>query len=170
MPDDGPAPASPPPAATPIGFTASHRRVLLALLVLLSGYIAARLALNPTSIGDPQPARPLRESELADRIDPNTADIPTLAALPGLGEKRAADIVRYREEALRANPDRPAFSRPLDLLKIRGIGYAMMTQLTSFLMFPDAPSSPAAPPAASPTPAPAAAAPTSAPASRKIPG
>jgi DNA uptake protein ComE-like DNA-binding protein len=121
-----------------IAFTPQHRRVLVVLLSLLIVYVAGRLILNPTFIDDPQPAHPLREAELADRIDPNTADVPTLAALPGLGMKRAADIVREREEFRRRNPGRPAYTRPQDLLRIDGIGYAMMNQLTPYLTFPRA--------------------------------
>lgn len=123
-------------------FPTSHRRAIVVLLSLLIGYVAIRLLLSPAHIADPQPARPARETELADRIDPNTADLPTLAALPGLGEKRAGDIIAYREQFARANAGQPAFIRPQDLLKIRGIGYAMMTQLTPYLMFPDPDSRP----------------------------
>jgi hypothetical protein len=128
-----------------IALTAPHRRVLLVLLCLLTIYTAGRMFLNRTYIGDPQPARPLRELELADRIDPNTADVATLAALPGLGMKRAADIVRYRDEFQRQNPGRRAFERAQDLLKIRGIGYAMMTQLAPYLLLPDPAGSSTAP-------------------------
>jgi DNA uptake protein ComE-like DNA-binding protein len=92
---------------------------------------------NRTYISDPQPARPARELDLADRIDPNTADVATLAALPGLGMKRAEDIVRYREQFQRENPGRRAFARAQDLLKIKGIGYSMMVQLAPYLLFPD---------------------------------
>lgn len=131
MPDDRPE----------IAFTPRHRRALLVLLCGLMGYIAFRLATNPTYVGDPQPTHPLREAELADRIDPNTADLPTLAALPGLGMKRAADIIAYREASRREDPARPPFTRPQDLLRIDGIGYAMMTQLAPYLVFPRPPAS-----------------------------
>ena len=119
-----------------IAFTPQHRRALTLLLSMLVGYLAIRLWINPTHIEAPQPTHPLREAELADRIDPNTADLPTLAALPGLGMKRAGDIVAFREAFRRQNPGRPAFTQPQDLLRIDGIGYAMMTQLTPYLIFP----------------------------------
>lgn len=120
----------------PIAWNDSQRRVLIFLLAITAGYIAFRLMRDSTQIENPQPPRPLRETELADRIDPNTADVATLAALPGVGMKRAADIVTYREEFARANPGRRAFAQLDDLLKIRGIGYAMMMQLSPYLYFP----------------------------------
>ena len=119
-----------------IAFTPQHRRALMLLLWVLVAYLAIRLWINPTHIDAPQPTHPLRKAELADRIAPNPADLPTLAALPGLGMKRAGDIVAFREEFRRQNPGRPAFTRPQDLLRIDGIGYAMMTQLTPYLTFP----------------------------------
>lgn len=122
-----------------IAFSPQHRTALALLLSVLVVYLAIRLWMNPTYIGAPQPVHPLREAELADRIDPNTADVPTLASLPGLGMKRAGDIVAFRESFVRQNPGRPAFTRPQDLLRIDGIGYAMMTQLTPYLAFPHPP-------------------------------
>lgn len=120
----------------PLAFSPRHRRALIVLLSLLLGYIGLRVALNPTLIAVPQANRPMRESELADRIDPNTADVPTLAALPGIGMKRAGEIVAYRDAFVRKNPGRLAFNQPADLLKIRGFGYATMTRLTPYFIFP----------------------------------
>jgi DNA uptake protein ComE-like DNA-binding protein len=113
---------------------------MIVLTALLMAYVGVRLLLHPSSIADPQPTRPAREAELADRIDPNTADVHTLATLPGLGEKRAGDIVNHRERFERANPGQRAFTRAQDLLKIDGIGYAMMTQLAPYLLFSQEPS------------------------------
>ena len=78
-------------------WTYSQRRVLLVLLSVLCVALIVRYALHPVYVSDPQPPVPARFSELADRIDPNTADWQTLAALPGIGERRAKDIVAYRE-------------------------------------------------------------------------
>lgn len=41
---------------------------------------------------------PAEGTETAEKIDINTADAALLQTLPGIGEKRAADIVAYREE------------------------------------------------------------------------
>lgn len=48
-------------------------------------------------------------------IDLNEADIETLCLLPGVGEKRAADIIAYRDEI-------GGFVSLEDLLQIPGIG------------------------------------------------
>ena len=48
----------------------------------LSLYIVVRWSRNRVYVADPQPLIAARANELADRIDPNIADIPTLSALP----------------------------------------------------------------------------------------
>ncbi len=50
-----------------------------------------------------------------ERVDLNTAGVEELQALPGIGEKRAADIVADRE----ANGP---FRYPEDLTRVKGIG------------------------------------------------
>jgi len=121
----------------PLGFSAAHRRAICILLAALILYLGLRLMRDRTFIDDPQPIRALRQHELADRIDPNVADLPTLSALPGLGDKRAADIIAYRDAAARRDPSRPPFAKLEDLLRIRGIGYSMMLQLAPHLRFPE---------------------------------
>ncbi|MDQ3440702.1 MAG: helix-hairpin-helix domain-containing protein [Planctomycetota bacterium] len=122
-------------------WTGSQRGVLIGLLGCLLVYLIVRLLLNPLYVSDPQPARPPRYDDLADKIDPNTADWQTLAALPGLGEKRARTIVEYREAFVAKNPDHPAFSEPEDLMLVRGIGPSMLAALRPYMLFPPAPSS-----------------------------
>ena len=116
-------------------WTAPQRAALIVIVIALLALLALRYALNPTYVGDPQPAQPSRFSELADLIDPNDADIPTLSALPLIGDKRAAEIVAYRNRVRRNDPDRIAFTRVEDLLRIRGIGPATIEQLRPFLIF-----------------------------------
>lgn len=117
-------------------WTGSQRRVLLALLACLLVYLVVRLILNPAYVSDPQPVKPSRYDELADRIDPNTADWQTLAALPALGEKRAKTIIEYRESFVKEHPDHLAFEEPEDLLLVRGIGNAMLATLRPYMLFP----------------------------------
>ena len=116
----------------------SQRRVLLVLLSILCVALIVRYALNPVYVSDPQPAVPARYGELADKIDPNTADWQTLAALPGIGERRAKDIVDYRERqrARAGDPGRIVFDAPGDLLYIKGIGPAMISGIQDYLIFP----------------------------------
>jgi DNA uptake protein ComE-like DNA-binding protein len=120
----------------PQPWTASHRGVLIGLLSCVLVYTVVRLILNPVYVSNPQPQIPARASELEDRIDPNSADWQTLAALPNIGQKRAEDIVAYREKYQMDHDGKLPFNRPEDLLPIRGIGTAMMTQLEPYLRFP----------------------------------
>lgn len=122
----------------PALWTASQRGVLIALLGCLLVYLIVRVVLNPLYVSDPQPARPARYDELADKIDPNTANWQTFAALPGLGEKRGKTIVEYRESFMKQHPDRLAFEEPEDLLLVRGIGPSMLATLRPYLLFPPA--------------------------------
>ena len=117
-------------------WTLPQRRALLGLLFALLAFLVFRYALNPVYVSDPQPERPARADELADRIDPNTAEWTDLAALPGIGEKRARDIVAYREGTKREAPGRVVFARREDLLRIKGIGPAMLEALDPYLIFP----------------------------------
>lgn len=124
-------------------WTLPQRRVLLALLAVLLPVLALRYACNPAYVPDPQPPYPARYEELADKIDPNAADLATLTALPMIGEKRARDIIEYREQRRAGAPDRPAFTAVEDLLRIKGFGTASVETLRPYLIFPMATSMPA---------------------------
>ena len=117
-------------------WTYSQRRVLLVLLSALCVVLIVRYALNPVYVSDPQPPVPPRFNELADKIDPNTAGWQTLAALPGIGERRAKDIIAYRERVRGSDPSRVVFDAPGDLLYIKGIGPAMVSGIQDYLVFP----------------------------------
>ena len=123
---------------TPQLWTARQRRAILILLAAVLLYLTVRLIRNPVYVSDPQPRDGPRAAELADRIDPNTADVAMLAALPMIGQRRAEDIVAYREQFAAQNPGKPAFTRVEDLLRIRGFGTAMIEHLRPYLIFPRA--------------------------------
>jgi DNA uptake protein ComE-like DNA-binding protein len=110
--------------------------VLITLLSIVTIAVGLRLWRNSSYVSDPQPDVPARFDQLADKVDPNTADWQTLAALPQLGEKRAKSIVAYREEFVASHPGKRAFEKPDDLTKIRGIGQVMLETLMPYLMFP----------------------------------
>ena len=120
----------------PEPWTPPQRGVILLILAGLLVYGSIRLFLNRAYVPNPQPITPSHASELADKIDPNTADAPTLSVLPLIGDKRAADIVAYRERYTREHPGEVAFKSVEDLLKIRGIGVATIEQLRPYLIFP----------------------------------
>lgn len=120
-------------------WTASQRGVLLVLLSLMLAYQGYLLLNRPMHVPNPPPPEGARAGELEDRIDPNRADWPTLAALPVIGERRARDIVAYREQFIANNPTRLAFLQPDDLKNISGIGDAIVAQIEPFLRFPASP-------------------------------
>lgn len=117
-------------------WTLPQRRALLLVLTGFGLILGVRLVCNPAFVSDPQPDEPPRFRDLADRVDPNTADWQTLAALPTLGEKRARAITDYRDERLRARPGETVYKAPRDLMAVRGIGAAMVVTLRPYLIFP----------------------------------
>jgi competence protein ComEA len=117
-------------------------RQRLALASILLAVVAVLLVLasrRPLHINDPQPPAGRRANELATRIDPNHADWPTLAALPHIGEKRAKDIIAYRDQFSRDNPQRQPFTTLQDLEKVPGIGPATAESLAPYLLLANEP-------------------------------
>lgn len=68
----------------------------------------------------------------ASGIDPNTASWAELALLPGLGESVARRIVELRERR-ESQGIHPAFSRPEDLLLVKGIGAKTLQRMRHLL-------------------------------------
>jgi hypothetical protein len=117
-------------------WTTSQRRVLALCLALLCIGFSIRYAFNRTYVSDPPPAQGPRYDEVVDRIDPDTADVSTLSALPMIGEKRAQEIFDFREARRARRPGQRVFDKPEDLLLIRGFGRATIELLRPHLMFP----------------------------------
>ena len=113
-----------------------QRGAVLGIVTALLCYLAIQYSRNPVEIGDPPPADGARADELADRVDPNTADAAALAAIPMLGEKRAAEVVAYREDFLKDHPGEIAFAKASDLIKVKGIGPATIKTMEPYLVFP----------------------------------
>jgi hypothetical protein len=122
-----------------LAFSASQRRVLSVLLGILLIWCTVQYIRNRRTNPDPPAETGERSSELADRIDINTADWSTLAALPAIGEKRARDIVAYRQRVHDRDPTTVPFRKQEDLLRVDGIGYVMMQRLAPYLVFPGDP-------------------------------
>lgn len=59
-------------------------------------------------------------------VNINTADRETLQTLPGIGEKRAEDIIAYREA-------HGPFLRVSDLTRVKGIGAGILEELRPFV-------------------------------------
>jgi hypothetical protein len=120
-------------------WTTPQRRALLFLGGIFWAALAVRWACDrvylPEGLDIPAP----RAADLADRIDPNTADWQTLAAIPSLGEKKAKLIVAYREKAIAAGRGPIVFHVAVDLTHIKGIGRSTASNLEPYLMFPSQP-------------------------------
>ena len=73
------------------------------VLAFLAGWFLSRQAqirqvfVPSVSLEVPASPSPSPTAEAPGRVNINTADAETLATLPGIGAKRAADIVAYRE-------------------------------------------------------------------------
>jgi DNA uptake protein ComE-like DNA-binding protein len=113
-----------------------QRRVVLALVVILLGYLAIEYWREPIDVADPPPPAGARADELANRLDPNTANAAMLSAIPEMGEKRAAEIVAYRETFISTHPGQIAFAEPRDLLKLKNFGVSTLATVEPYLVFP----------------------------------
>lgn len=72
-------------------------------------------------------------------IEPNTDQWYEIAQLPRIGEIVAKRLVAFRRERERdAMTARPLFSRPADLMQIKGIGIKTVQRIGPFLRFPSA--------------------------------
>ena len=117
-------------------WTPGQRGVLIAFVLILSTVLLIRVAYNRMYVSNPPPGWAERHGELADRLDPNVATWQELAVLPQIGEKRAREIVAFREEFVARQPNRLAFARPQDMMRVKGIGPALLETIRPHLMFP----------------------------------
>ena len=117
-------------------WTRRQRATLAVIVLVLAAAFLFRALRNPARVADPPPIAGDRANDLATRIDPNTADWPAWAALPLIGEKRAKEIVAFRETWLTEHPGEVPFERPEDLTRVKGIGKATVAALEPYLMFP----------------------------------
>jgi len=116
-------------------WTFSQSKALLGLCLLLALFLLAESIRKPAEISDPPERDSPRAGEIMDRIDPNTADAAALAAIPNLGEKRAAEIVEYRENFKQRYPAATAFTSMDDLMLMKGFGPATVANLAPYLVF-----------------------------------
>ena len=106
---------------------------LLAALLLCA--LVARY-LRPLVLGDEIGVEPARVAQVEHRLDPNAADWPELANLPGVGEALAKRIVEYRRGRQKATGAAIVFRRPEELQAVRGIGPKKLEAMTPHLRFP----------------------------------
>jgi Helix-hairpin-helix motif len=116
-----------------------QRRALAALLAVFLICVGVGLWQNPAYVANPFAEPGARQAELADRIDPNVADAATLAALPSMGLARAQAIVAYRERSRAGDSKKVVFKQLDDLMRVKGVGYALTRLAEPYLMFPITP-------------------------------
>ncbi len=79
---------------------------------------------------EPEPAPAPSAPQSGGRININTADAQTLMTLPGIGEKRAADIIADREQ-------NGPYRYPEDITRVKGIGEATMKKILNDITVED---------------------------------
>jgi hypothetical protein len=117
-------------------WTDRQRGVLIGVVGVFLGVLFVRYLRNPEYVPDPLPAYPPGAPELLTRVDPNTADLATLSALPVIGPAMGRRIIEDREEFVRKNPGKVAYTKLEDLDRVRGIGEASLKTLEPYLQFP----------------------------------
>lgn len=112
-------------------FSLLERKALYNLCVFGLFGVLVGLAVSPLPHSDaPVPEHQALASSVAEdaplRIDVRTAPERELVLLPGIGEKRARDIIAYREEF--------GLSSPRDLLNVKGIGPKTLANMLPLLV------------------------------------
>ncbi len=127
-------------------WTTRQRRSLAVSVILVAAALLVIRLRHPARIPANSPETAPRQSELLRRIDPNTADTETLAAIPTFGLKRAQALVNHREQFLADHPGEIAFRTLEDLTHVKddqgehgvkGIGPATLETLRPYLVFPE---------------------------------
>lgn len=100
-------------------WTTADCLALTALAVLWGAALAWQGWTRSWQVDNDLPVNSDRVAEARELIDPNTADVASLARLPEIGLERAKAIVAHREQFLAANPGRRAFEFAEDLSSVK---------------------------------------------------
>ena len=82
-----------------------------------------------------------KETQLDNRINPNTASLESLVRLPNIGISKAEAIIAYRENYIEHNNGQSAFETLNDLQNVKGIGLTTAQNLSQWLKFAHRPDS-----------------------------
>ncbi len=137
---------TPLPDREPWGWTRTHRIGIAILLTAMLIFLAVNLYRHPYRLDDSVVVIDGQRVTLEQQIDPNSADWPSLARLPHIGESLAKLLVTYRQQHIAAAPDGIVFHTLDDLEKIGGFGQKTREGLRPYLIFPDSASASATQP------------------------
>lgn len=87
-----------------------------------SDSVSANAHAQPDGVSENAPVL----SDSAGLVNINTADLPALCALPGIGESLAGRVIAYREE-------HGPFERPEDIMNVSGIGQGKFTAIQGLI-------------------------------------
>lgn len=93
--------------------------------LLLSAALFSSCAFMPVHAADTAPKAAMSQA-VDNKIDINTADANALTALPGVGVKKAEEIIKYRE--LNGN-----FNSVDELVNVKGIGVKMVAKIVDLV-------------------------------------
>ncbi len=113
-------------------WTVKQRTTLIAILLALSLWLTYRLLHDSAVVPAGLPAESPRAGELLTQMDLNTVDAASLSAIPRLGEKKAKDIVDFRDKYIQEHGRSP-FERVEDVLQIKGIGVGTVGQIKPYV-------------------------------------
>lgn len=74
-------------------------------------------------------------TEMQFKINPNSANAPSLERLAGIGPARAKAIIDYRQKYTNKTGQNRVYKKPSDLMKVHGIGPKTVEKIKPFLVF-----------------------------------
>ncbi len=93
----------------------------LLLIAVPNAFVAAATSTTGTAMTSPAPASSSSKQSMTNVVNINTADATTLQTLDGIGPKRAAAIIAYRQQ-------NGPFQSVADLSKVKDVGTSVVAK------------------------------------------